>query len=151
MLIAGTSHKEIQKKLLSKDNKLTLEEGMREARNHEASIKHMEQLKITQGVTANISSIKDTKHSSCPKCGTKHQRGKCPAFGAECHSCGKKNHWKKMCRSKREDNSTRSKSKKERSKKFNEIRQDYTSEESDEFSMLSMPKMTTIEMKCLQK
>ena len=44
----------------------------------------------------------DESHKSkikCSKCGMKHAKRKCPAFGKECFQCGKKNHYGKFCRS----------------------------------------------------
>ena len=35
----------------------------------------------------------------CGKCGRLHGHGDCPAQGATCNSCGKKNHWSTVCRS----------------------------------------------------
>ena len=34
----------------------------------------------------------------CGKCGRSHSHGDCPAAGATCNSCGKKNHWSTVCR-----------------------------------------------------
>ena len=34
----------------------------------------------------------------CAYCGRKHERGNCPAFGKQCHQCGKLNHFKSVCR-----------------------------------------------------
>ena len=36
---------------------------------------------------------------TCGKCGRAHQKGDCPAQGATCNTCGKKNHWSTVCRS----------------------------------------------------
>ena len=44
----------------------------------------------------------DESHKSkikCSKCGMKHAKSKCPAFGKECFQCGKKNHFGKFCKS----------------------------------------------------
>lgn len=38
------------------------------------------------------------KEFQCNNCGTTHVPRKCPAFGHKCHSCGKMNHWQKLCR-----------------------------------------------------
>ena len=35
----------------------------------------------------------------CGKCGRTHGHGDCPAQGATCNICGKKNHWSTVCRS----------------------------------------------------
>ena len=37
----------------------------------------------------------------CGKCGRSHGHGDCPAQGATCNSCGKKNHWSTVCRTRR--------------------------------------------------
>ena len=34
----------------------------------------------------------------CAYCGRKHERSNCPAFGKQCHQCGKLNHFKSVCR-----------------------------------------------------
>ena len=36
---------------------------------------------------------------NCKYCGKSHDRGSCPAFGKECSKCGKKNHFKAVCKS----------------------------------------------------
>ena len=45
----------------------------------------------------------DTKESqeftACGKCARKHAPRQCPAYGQECHQCGKRNHFSKCCRS----------------------------------------------------
>ena len=36
----------------------------------------------------------------CGKCGSRHTRQQsCPAIGAECHKCGRRNHFARVCRS----------------------------------------------------
>ena len=41
---------------------------------------------------------------SCGNCGQSHPPRKCPAYGQQCHTCKKYNHWKDYCRSKRQVN-----------------------------------------------
>lgn len=41
-----------------------------------------------------------TSRHGCSKCGSVHPPGKCPAWGKDCLSCGKKNHYARMCKSK---------------------------------------------------
>ena len=50
-LIAGTCLPEVQKDLLAKDNKLTLNKAVQIARFHEVSARHMKQLHIAQGAS----------------------------------------------------------------------------------------------------
>ena len=41
----------------------------------------------------------DTKTgNNCQRCGTSHQRGRCPTYGKECHICKKMNHSASKCR-----------------------------------------------------
>jgi hypothetical protein len=40
----------------------------------------------------------DTRKQQCGRCGNAHTRQQsCPATGIECHKCGRKNHFAKMC------------------------------------------------------
>ena len=47
------------------------------------------------------------KSRSCGKCGRIHTQGQCPAHGKVCHSCGRKNHWTEMCRTRRNSSTGR--------------------------------------------
>ena len=49
-------------------------------------------------------SKKPTNESTYENCGRSHPLQKCPAFGQQCHTCKKNNHWKFQCRSKRQVN-----------------------------------------------
>ncbi|XP_028417971.1 uncharacterized protein LOC114542680 [Dendronephthya gigantea] len=44
---------------------------------------------------------KETRQSFeiCQRCGSKHERRQCKAYGAECYKCGKRNHFARMCKS----------------------------------------------------
>ena len=35
----------------------------------------------------------------CQRCGSRHERRQCKAYGAECHKCGKQNHFARICKS----------------------------------------------------
>lgn len=39
-----------------------------------------------------------TRDKPCAYCGRTHERNNCPAFGKQCHHCGKLNHFKSVCR-----------------------------------------------------
>ena len=39
-----------------------------------------------------------TRNKNCQRCGSSHERGKCPAYGKECHICKKMNHFASKCR-----------------------------------------------------
>ena len=42
----------------------------------------------------------DRRKFQCGKCGSRHTRQQsCPAIGAECHKCGRRNHFARVCRS----------------------------------------------------
>ena len=38
------------------------------------------------------------QRGQCNKCGYKHNKGQCPAYGKDCGSCGKTGHFAKVCR-----------------------------------------------------
>ena len=46
---------------------------------------------------------------TCYNCGTVHRKNQCPAFGKDCHACGKPNHFKSVCKSKPKDKSNQPK------------------------------------------
>ena len=41
------------------------------------------------------------KYGDCKYCGSKHEKGRCPAYGKECSVCHKKHHFASVCRNKR--------------------------------------------------
>ena len=72
-----------------------------------------------QGCVRSQSSIRNCKY-----CGKSHDQGSCPAFGKECTKCGKKNHFKAVCKSGSSDKHDQSRSrpkKGKKGKKFHEI------------------------------
>ncbi|XP_054769307.2 uncharacterized protein K02A2.6-like [Lytechinus pictus] len=106
VLIAGIRHPEVQKALLSKDENLKLDEAASLARTHEASDSHMSQLN-----SLDRASVHDLhQSSSCRNCGLRHPPKKCPAFKSQCHKCGMKGHWKKLCKSSGDGSKHRSRS-----------------------------------------
>ncbi|VDI84141.1 Hypothetical predicted protein [Mytilus galloprovincialis] len=38
------------------------------------------------------------KANNCDYCGRQCEKGKCPAYGKQCNSCGKYNHFSSQCR-----------------------------------------------------
>ncbi|XP_062570142.1 uncharacterized protein LOC134232211 [Saccostrea cucullata] len=42
----------------------------------------------------------NTKSFTCGKCGSQHEKGKCPAFGKKCNRCHKLGHFASKCRTK---------------------------------------------------
>jgi hypothetical protein len=43
--------------------------------------------------------VKYSKQDSCQRCWRKHDKAKCPAYGAKCRKCGKQNHFAIVCKS----------------------------------------------------
>ena len=112
-LISGTVYQEVQKELLSKDDKLTLDEALQIAFKHEASLSHMQQLVQTQSTTTNAASVNAVrkngtaqKSRKCQKCGTLHPIKPitaCPAHGTKCRGCGRMHHWESVCKAARQE------------------------------------------------
>ena len=75
-------------------------------KNHEANSRHRKLMrKETEESYEPVNKFNEVKTklgtNNCFRCGMKHDRYRCPAFGKECLQCGKPNHLKKMCKSKR--------------------------------------------------
>ena len=56
----------------------------------ETEIKFQEVKQVTKGETR-------TEYKQCGRCGLKHDRKNCKAYGVECCKCGKRNHYARMC------------------------------------------------------
>ena len=122
-LIFGTKHRRVQEKLISKDDKLTLDNAIDIARTHESTLSQVEEISGA-GAEAKIQAVQKTKEHKCMRCGGQHtQKQKCPALGTSCGACGKPNHWERVCFSKQENQTKLGHSKGQppsRPKKFNQ-------------------------------
>ena len=149
--IFGVCIKEVQDHLLGEitpeDN---LDKCLLEARKIESKIEQCKLLGIKTAMTYDVvnhgrdkSRNKNHGHSrsssssnKCKYCGQSHNRGNCPAFGKECLKCGKKNHFKSVCKangSNGKHDHSRSRSKKtKKGKKFHEINESENSNEMDD-------------------
>ena len=56
----------------------------------ETEIKLQKVKQVTKGET-------QTEYKQCGRCGLKHNRKNCKAYGVECYKCGKCNHHARMC------------------------------------------------------
>lgn len=81
--------------MLSKDHGFTLEEALRLGRTYEATASHIQQLNDMRNPT----SVQAIQTNTCRNCGGTHAPRQCPTYRSKCHSCGKDNHWAKVCRS----------------------------------------------------
>jgi hypothetical protein len=150
LLIAGTLYTDVQKELLAKDKSLKLEAAMQVARNHEASLIHMKQLKATQSVpqsgATTVAAIQKgrkgpSRGMQCQKCGKKHfYKDRCPAHGAKCHNCGRMNHWASVCKNDKQKHTPRESAPPQRNKPYKQGKKYHTicqvddEEEQDELS-----------------
>nr|XP_006823887.1 PREDICTED: uncharacterized protein LOC102805367 [Saccoglossus kowalevskii] len=114
-LIWGSCHPDVQKKLIGRNEKLTLKDAIDVARSFEATNKQMRLLASNQDYSSPNKSVNTIKKYSkpqsykpqqqtkiCNNCGKTHDisaRKNCPAYGSQCHKCGKMNHWQSVCKS----------------------------------------------------
>jgi transposase InsO family protein len=78
-----------------------------------------------------------TEGRSCGNCGRKHDPEQCPAFGKQCHACGKWNHFKELCRAERKRDGPRGAP---RYKPIHELEQQY--DYADELEMFTIDSIT---------
>ena len=96
-VIFGCSHKDAQRTILGKSKDLSLNDCIEHIARYEATDKHMKDLSVMKkGSTATPVSVNNVQRK-CYNCGKQHPRGKCPAFGHTCTSCGKRNHYESVC------------------------------------------------------
>ena len=106
--IFGIYNKEIQDHLLGEiketDNSVR---ALYEARKIESKLAQRKMLGIANPNLVSVDELKrstsyrgkDASKIDCRFCGRYHKKGDCPAFGKECHKCGRKNHFSNMCKS----------------------------------------------------
>jgi len=127
LIISGVRHPKVQERLLDQGEKLTIDKAVEIGQQYELSQNQMKMMrgeevyslkqksstKLVQGKShkekkghkGSKESMKkeaQVKSNVCDRCGNHHEKGKCPAFGATCNYCKKKNHWFKMCRLRRQ-------------------------------------------------
>ena len=92
---------------LRRNNALTLEKAIDAVRAAETSKTQTQELNNSDRRLTNPKyPVKGTRSgyrrsSPCIRCGTNHDLGQCPAFGQTCLKCQGKNHYAKMCFSKK--------------------------------------------------
>jgi hypothetical protein len=117
-IVCDTNSPKVKERLLRED-KLTLAKAISLCRADEESRKQITTLNDEEKVHAlkkkptkqrsvrhednprkSVPKISQDTTFNCGKCGTKHQKRNCPAFGKTCHKCKKPNPFQKFCKSK---------------------------------------------------
>ena len=80
-------------------NNWTLQEILDESAIYEQAQLQAREIKQKLEATESSQRVKYTKQDSCQRCGRKHDKAKCPAYGEKCRKCGKLNHFAIVCRS----------------------------------------------------
>jgi hypothetical protein len=80
-------------------NNWTLQEILDEAAITEQAQLQAKEIKQKLEASETSQRVKYSKQDSCQRCGRKHDKAKCPAYGAKCRKCGKQNHFAIVCRS----------------------------------------------------
>ena len=100
-LVFGVNDSAVKERLL-REASLDLKKAIEICRAAESSKSKLKQMTTAIKAEQQVYKISKTRFGSsvtqCGYCGSNHQRGRCPAFGATCSACGKRNHFKKVCR-----------------------------------------------------
>lgn len=107
-VILGTNDLKVQEKLLNTQN-LTLENAVEICRNSEVTRKQLLNVRNKEEATVDFIRKKkqydkgneknkelttdEMKQFKCKKCDRTHSYRECPAYGKQCHKCGKANHF----------------------------------------------------------
>ena len=110
-LECGITDTTVQKRLLAEKD-LTLDKAVSLAQSVEIAEKGAKDLQTSTGTTTELHKVsraatpssgnkseKDKSNPICYRCGGKHLATKCRFISEECHSCGKRGHIAKVCRS----------------------------------------------------
>ena len=108
-IISGVKYDIVQRDLLAKPETLSLDEAIGMCRNYEVAADQLKELKDVQRsnttqpyavVNAIGAHNQPTPHRKCDYCGRSHpRRATCPALDTTCSTCGRRNHWAVVCRS----------------------------------------------------
>lgn len=109
-LVLGIRDDSIRKKLLL-DTKLTLDTAITSCKLNEQTVQQLGKIQRSGEVENKIYKVKTHRKDkrvekkefkNCRYCGGKHEKKKesCPAYGATCLKCQKKNHYAKCCKTK---------------------------------------------------
>ena len=112
-IVIGIADNQIWARLL-RESKLTLRKALEICRSSKQANLHLQQVDSGSETTHCVKSRGKqgmTKPKSqttaficnCLFCGTSHNRGRCPAYGATCAKCYKKNHRTEQCRANEDD------------------------------------------------
>ncbi|XP_063607727.1 uncharacterized protein LOC134782233 [Penaeus indicus] len=96
---------DLQRSLNMEGEDIRLSKAIDIARSHEATIRDNRDMRAkTVNYDLNVDAVGRHKFAraskSCNKCGRAHNKyppQSCPAYGARYNTCGKMNHWQKMC------------------------------------------------------
>ena len=106
----GTKSAKVREKLIDIGSELTLERAIEVARVDEVSVQQLKEMtdENEQGVHAvkkknwrHKDSKSNTATHTCGRCGRQHGDTPCPAMGQVCRKGNAKNHFEKMCRTKK--------------------------------------------------
>ena len=120
IFIFGLHLKSVQSALLKEGKDVTAEKALQVARTEKATRQQIEVIRSDRDKKLINCVTKKGQHSTppghsipkplsissrtpntkkCGNCGLQHDKGACPAKGTRCNSCGKMNHWSKICHS----------------------------------------------------
>ena len=106
-IVCGVDNAHVRARLL-REPELTLAKAVDICRANEATQSHMKALNEESDIAVNKVAkaklqrkAKANDSKDCGKCGNKHEYGKCPAYGQTCKLCSRKNHYARVCRSKK--------------------------------------------------
>jgi hypothetical protein len=94
-VVIGCSDFRVQERLLREPD-LSLEKALTICRAAEATKEQIKSLRGDVPLKPSVDSVKSK--IDCRNCGHQHPPRSCPAFGKQCHKCGKNNHFSKVCR-----------------------------------------------------
>ena len=127
-IVCGTKHSKVKSKLLSEGSDLSLEKAIDIARSFEINQRQLSDMSSSSKEDPNINALRKSKpykprkpesqpvkpkqdfkpsakpkQKSCTRCGYNHTgQQKCHALGKTCTKCKRKNHFAKMCMTKKD-------------------------------------------------
>ena len=133
-LVIGVADPKIRARLLREPD-LTLPRALDICRTAEITTEQLKTFDSPEEVLHELRSR--PSRPRCKYCGDNHKPRECPAFGTNCSNCGKKNHFAKVCRSKKSESPQKPGHGKSRAKLHEIHREDDGSSDESIYSLTS--------------
>ena len=98
VIISSMPHEELCRDLLSRPKGYSIADILKEGRKYEGLSAGNQKLQQMASGIPEVHGIARATNQQGKRCGTRYKPRQCPAYEDECHTCGARGHWTKLCK-----------------------------------------------------